>query len=383
MGATTRTVLVAHPGSELFGSDRMALESVRAFREAGDRVVVALPESGPLVGELLAAGAQVVILPQLVLRKALMKPSGWLRLFRDTFRGLGAGWRLISRVRPDAIYVSTITIPEWPALARMRGIPAVSHVHEAEASGSRLINAALYVPHLLSGAVVVNSKFSLNTIKASLPALTRRAEVIYNGVIGPENPSEPRASIEGPLRLLYMGRLSPRKGPDLILTAAAALRAEGRDVHVALLGAVFPGYEWYEAQLREQIAESGLEGAVEFLGFRPDVWPYVARADVLIVPSRLDEPFGNTAVEGILALRPVVVSDTSGLREAAGGYETAWLVSPDSADALADAMREIASAWGTVAANTSASAVEANMRHSPANYRAKIRHAIDTQLPRT
>ena len=238
--AAVRTVLVAHPGSELFGSDRMALESVRAFREAGDRVVVALPESGPLVDELVASGAQVVILPQLVLRKALMKPSGWLRLFRDTFRGLGSGWRLISRVRPDAIYVSTITIPEWPALARMRGIPSVTHVHEAEASGSRAINTALYVPHLLSNSVVVNSQFSLNTIRASLPSLARRAEVVYNGVLGPENPSEPRAAIEGPLRILYMGRLSPRKGPDLILSAAAMLRAEGISAEVINIHTIKP-----------------------------------------------------------------------------------------------------------------------------------------------
>ncbi len=374
--AAVRTVLVAHPGSELFGSDRMALESVRAFREAGDRVVVALPESGPLVDELVASGAQVVILPQLVLRKALMKPSGWLRLFRDTFRGLGSGWRLISRVRPDAIYVSTITIPEWPALARMRGIPSVTHVHEAEASGSRAINTALYVPHLLSNSVVVNSQFSLNTIRASLPSLARRAEVVYNGVLGPENPSEPRAAIEGPLRILYMGRLSPRKGPDLILSAAAMLRAEGREVEVALLGAVFPGYEWYEEQLRTQIAESDLDGHVVFLGFQPDIWPHVAHADVLVVPSRLDESFGNTAVEGILAQRPVVVSDTSGLREAAGGYETAWLIAPDDADSIAVALRDITNSWHGITANVSASAVEANFRHSPASYRAKIRRAL-------
>lgn len=378
----TRTILVAHPGSELFGSDRMALESVRAFREVGDRVVVALPEHGPLVAELRECGAEVVILPQLVLRKALMKPTGWVRLFRDTFRGLGAGWRLISRVRPDAVYVSTITIPEWPALARMRRIPAVSHVHEAEASGSRIVNAALYVPHLLSNRVIVNSKFSLETIRHSLPALSRRSEVVYNGVVGPDAPVPPRTDLAGILRILYLGRLSPRKGPDLILSAAAALVESGQQVEVALLGAVFPGYEWYEEQLREQIADSGLEGCVTFLGFQPDVWPHLAAADVLIVPSRLDEPFGNTAVEGLLAQRPVVVSDTSGLREAAGGYPTAWLIAPDNVAALTSALRAVVSTWSTVITQTEGDARVAALRHSPAAYRSAIRASFDAAASR-
>ena len=113
-----------------------------------------------------------------------------------------------------------------------------------------------------------------------------------------------------------------------------------------------------------------------FLGFQPDIWPHVAHADVLVVPSRLDEPFGNTAVEGILAQRPVVVSDTSGLREAAGGYETAWLIAPDDADSIAVALRDITNSWHGITANVSASAVEANFRHSPASYRAKIRRAL-------
>ncbi len=53
-----RTVLLVHPGAELFGSDRMLLESAIGLIEAGARVVVALPSSGLLVPELRAAGAE-------------------------------------------------------------------------------------------------------------------------------------------------------------------------------------------------------------------------------------------------------------------------------------------------------------------------------------
>lgn len=365
-----RTVLLVHPGAELFGSDRMLLESAIGLIEAGARVVVALPSSGLLVPELRAAGAEVVILPMLVLRKVLLTPRGLPRLFRDTFRGLGAAWRLIGRLRPDVVYVSTIIIPQWPLVARLRRTRSVSHVHEAEASGNKLVNGILYSPHLASERTIVNSRFSLDTIRAALPALARRSHVVYNGVTSPPQPISPRPRIERALRVLYIGRLSPRKGPDLVIEAASALHTSGREVEVTLLGAVFEGYEWFERDLREQAAAAGV--SVDFAGFHSVIWPFLAEADVLVVPSRVDEPFGNTAVEGILALRPVIASDSSGLREAAGGYATAQLVTPGDAESVAAALTDIHARWDEIVSTVADSRAEALRRHAPDVYRASI-----------
>lgn len=365
-----QTVLLVHPGAELFGSDRMLLESAIGLVETGARVVVALPSSGLLVQELVAAGAEVVIVPMLVLRKVLLTPRGLPRLFRDTFRGLGAAWRLIGRLRPDVVYVSTIIIPQWPLVARLRRTRSVSHVHEAEASGNRLVNGILYSPHLASHRTLVNSRFSLDTIRAALPALARRSHVVYNGVASPPHPLAPRPRVERALRVLYVGRLSPRKGPDLVIDAASRMHAAGRPVDVTLLGAVFEGYEWFERDLRRQAAEAGVP--VDFAGFHPDIWPFLAEADVLVVPSRVDEPFGNTAVEGILALRPVIASDSSGLREAAGGYATAQLITPGDPDSIAAALTDIDTRWDEMVSTVADSRAEALRRHAPAVYRSSI-----------
>ena len=369
-GDNRKTVLLVHPGAEMFGSDRMLLESATGLVEAGARVVVALPSTGLLVAPLREAGAEVVILPMLVLRKVLLTPRGLPRLFRDTFRGLGSAWRLIGRLRPDAVYVSTIIIPQWPLVARLRGTRAVSHVHEAEASGNPLVNRLLYAPHLASARTLVNSRFSLDTIRRALPTLADRTRVVANGVASPEHPARPRPRLDGPLRVLYVGRLSPRKGPDLVIDAAAALQAAGRPVEVTLLGAVFEGYEWFERDLRARAAATGVP--VTFAGFHPDIWPFLADADVLVVPSRVDEPFGNTAVEGVLGLRPVIASDSSGLREAADGYATAHLVAPDDADAIATALEEVRERWDDHVAGVAASRDEALRRHAPAVYRAGV-----------
>lgn len=365
------TVLVAHPGAELFGSDRMALESVIGLRESGARVVVALPSYGPLVNEMRTAGAEVIILRMLVLRKALLRPSSWARLISDAIKGFGSAWRLIGRVRPQVVYVSTITIPLWPVVARLRGAPSVSHVHEAEASGSRILNMMLYVPHLFSRRVLVNSRFSLETIRGALGLLAPRSMVIYNGVASPDEPAPPREVLDGPLRVLYVGRLSPRKGPDLVIDAARLLRKNtGREVRVTLLGTAFAGYEWFEEQLRTHGAQADIP--VEFAGFQSDVWPFFAEADVVVVPSRVDEPFGNTAVEGILALRPVVASNSSGLREAAGGYRTAHLVPAADATAIAVTLREVIARWHELRTMADEERARALERHAPEVYRAQV-----------
>lgn len=372
-----RTVLVAHPGAELFGSDRMLRESVAGLREGGTRVVVVVPTAGPLIDELRALGAEVVIAPGLVLRKALLRPSGWLRLFGEGLRGLGSAWRLITRVRPDAVYVSTITIPLWPLVAWLRRVPVVSHVHEAEASGSTLVNRVLYAPHMLAREVLVNSRFSQATIRHALPKLASRAHLVLNGVVGPEQPEPPRADTDGALRVLYMGRLSPRKGPDLVLSAASLLARDGVPVDVTLVGDTFPGYEWFGAELRQQASRAPRRMSVRFAGFQPDVWGYVAAADVVVVPSRIDEPFGNTAVEAVLGLRPVIVADTSGLREAADSYATARMVPVDEPEAISAQLRAFSESWAAVKADVEGSRAEALRRHSPESYRASVRRHVE------
>ncbi|WP_439255702.1 glycosyltransferase [Microbacterium sp. A94] len=358
----------------MFGSDRMLLESAIGLLGTGARVVVALPSRGLLDRELRAVGAEVVVIPMLVLRKALLKPRGLSTLFRDMFRGLGAAWRLISRLRPDAVYVSTIILPQWPLVSRLRGVRTVSHVHEAEASGRKFVNRILYSPHLASHRTLVNSRFALETIHTALPRLADRAHVVYNGVASPDSPIPPRAQLDGPLRVLYVGRLSPRKGPDLVIDAASLLHDAGRSVEVTLLGAAFEGYEWFEEQLRQQAVVNGVP--VNFAGFHSDVWPFLAEADVLVVPSRVDEPFGNTAVEGVLALRPVIASDSSGLREAASGYSTSKLVPADDAGAIAEALTSLADGWNLVVADASKNRAEALRRHSPGMYREQIAQAV-------
>ncbi len=380
--ATVPTVLVAHPGAELYGSDRMMLESVSAMVEVGWDVVVTLPVRGPLAAAVRARGGRVVQAPTPVLRKSALRPRGMVSLAAETARSIPGAVGMLRSVRPDAVYVSTVTIPLWIPVARAMGVPVVAHVHEAEQSAPALVRRALASPLLLANGVVVNSRFSRDVMAGSLPSLGRRCEVLYNGVEGPEHPTAAREVVDSAVRLLYVGRLSPRKGIDVAVEALADLVDSGTDAHLDLLGAVFEGYEWFERDLVELAQRRGVLDRLTFLGFQPDVWGHAAAADILLVPSRFDEPFGNTAVEAVLAARPAIVSDTSGLREAVDGYLSAQTVKPGSATAIAEAVRHVVANWSTYRGWAVKDAVIAADRHAPWRYRDQVAAAVRSAAPR-
>ncbi|MGO1315667.1 MAG: glycosyltransferase family 4 protein [Cellulomonadaceae bacterium] len=336
------TILCAHPSADVYGSDLQLVETVRAVHAAGWRVAVTLPSDGPLVPLLRTAGAAVVVEPFPVLRKALLRPRGLAGLAAQLPRATAHQAAVLRRVRPDVVLVNTLTIPTWVAAARQAGIPVVCHVHEAEDAVGSALRRALAAPLLLADRVVVNSRASRDVLVDAVPALTGRTEVVHNGLEDPPAPPAPPRHREprGPARLVVVGRLSPRKGIDVALDAAAELRRAGRDVTVDVAGTAFTGYDWYEKQLRERAQRPDLRGAVRLHGYVHPTWDLLAEADVVLVPSRA-EPFGNTAVEALLARRPLVASRVQGLSEIVREGVTGLLVRAGDPHALAAAVGDL------------------------------------------
>ncbi len=375
-----RTVLIANPGAELYGSDRMVLETVTALVEDGRRVIVALPGDGPLRAELTARGAEVQFCPMPVVRKSALRPLGALRLLGDVLRSFAPSLRLIRRCRPDVVLVNTTIAPLWFLLAAGLRVPRVAHVHEGESGASPLVLKGLYAPLVLAQRLVINSEFSRGVLVAALPRLAARSVVIYNAVPAPSQVTSARRQLEAPTRLVFVGRLSPRKGPDIALAAVQLLRERGVSVHLELVGSVFPGYEWFEAQLRDFVADQALTEAVSFAGFQGDVGAFTAAADIVLVPSTLDEPFGNTAVEAVLATRPSIVSAVGGLPEAVRGFQSVRLVAAGDPALLADAVVDVIGDWPRLRAAALEDATTRAQRYSSATYGAAVRAVLDAAV---
>ncbi|QYM80341.1 glycosyltransferase family 4 protein [Horticoccus luteus] len=125
-----------------------------------------------------------------------------------------------------------------------------------------------------------------------------------------------RAAAPGPrsLDLIFVGRLVPDKGVDLLLRALHRLHRRGSTPSLTIVGA---GPE--ETSLRALAAELGL-ARVTFAG----ALPAAAVADafrahrVAVIPSRWQEPFGVVVLEALACGCRVVAAATGGLPEAVG-----------------------------------------------------------------
>ncbi len=121
---------------------------------------------------------------------------------------------------------------------------------------------------------------------------------------------------DAPRVLTVLGRLEPRKGPDLLIRAVASLRAEMPDLVVRLVGSDIPTATGgsYAEQLTALADDLGV--GLDVVGARPAeaIAGLLAGSRVVVVPSRF-ESFSMVALEALAARRPVVISDACGAAE--------------------------------------------------------------------
>ncbi|GGG29081.1 glycosyl transferase [Rhodococcoides trifolii] len=364
------TVLFVHPSPDLYGSDLQLLESVCAVIEQGYRATVVLPSAGPLVDRLEAVGATVEVMHFPVLRKAVMTPVGIAKYLVDSIRSLLRMRSAIARIDPIALYVNTITIPAWILAGRLSRRYTVCHVHEVIDHPRRMVRMGLAAPLRLASRIVCNSEASRRSVCETRPLAPREIDVVYNGVRSRDAVVEP-ARYDGELRIVLVGRIAPRKGTDLAVDALALVRQQGVDARLTLCGDVFPGYEWYEQDVRERAEKSGVGDFVDFLGYVSDTGVVLRQSNIAIVPSR-QEPFGNVAVEAMLASRLVIAADVQGLLEIIDDGRTGLLFRAGDPDDLARQLTRVHNDEGLAEHVVEAAASTAGTRFSVERYRRDI-----------
>ena len=113
--------------------------------------------------------------------------------------------------------------------------------------------------------------------------------------------------------VLFLGRLSTKKSPELLLEAFSALPKEigGRTVWLVFAG---PDEAGMLLRLASQARQFGVSGRVVFSGsvFGEKKWAAYRDADVFVLPSQ-NENFGNTAAESAACGTPVIVTENCGI----------------------------------------------------------------------
>jgi glycosyltransferase involved in cell wall biosynthesis len=207
--------------------------------------------------------------------------------------------------RPDHKAVLTMHSTEYGRCGNAFHKGLCERVREHERYGTRRADRVIAVSHALKGE-----------IRWLYEIPDDKAWVIYNGVPvrrfdGWIDPGEVKARYRiGPMdpTVLFMGRLSWQKGPDLLVEAIPGLLRHHRNAKF-----VFAGEGHMRADLERRANELGVAHAVRWLGrlgFAEQADLFRA-CDVVCVPSR-NEPFGIIVLEAWAAGKPVVASQIGG-----------------------------------------------------------------------
>lgn len=152
------------------------------------------------------------------------------------------------------------------------------------------------------------------------------------------DPDEVAARVrEDPLRVVFVGNLTERKGLDTLVVALDRARRRGAAIELTVVGrTVEPDYV---ATVRETVTDRGLEDVVTFAGelSDEDLAATLAASHVLAVPSQY-EGFGIVYLEGMSFGLPAVASAAGGADEVVTDGETGVLVDPGDAGRIAEAL---------------------------------------------
>ena len=134
--------------------------------------------------------------------------------------------------------------------------------------------------------------------------------------------------------ILFLGRLSQKKSPDLLLQAFAQLPSSSPPAHLAFVG---PDESGMLTRLQQMAARSGVAEHVHFSGplSGNPKWSAYHDADIFVLPSQ-NENFGNTAAESVAAGTPVIVTAQCGIAPLLDGV--AGIAVPHSASSIAETM---------------------------------------------
>ena len=326
------------------GAERVLMDIAKPYR---DTCLVGLFEDGPFKDLLEQTDIPVQVLTDQPLQ--VRRESSLLQ----SLASLGQLIPLLLKVaqlsrKYDLIYVNTPKALVVGALAScLSDRPMVYHLHD------------ILTPEHFSSAnrrllVALANRFAKQVIAVSQASRTAFLEaggrpeiisVVYNGFeperfqgFEPERPSlRQDLGLHEQFVVGHFSRLSPWKGQHILIDAIARC---SDNVTALIVGDALFGEQDYVKQLRQQVADLGLEKRVQFLGFRSDVPQLMTACDLVVHTSTAPEPASRVLIEAMLCGKPLVASEDGGTVELVENGKTGLLIPPGDSHALASTISQ-------------------------------------------
>ena len=243
--------------------------------------------------------------------------------------------KIMKEEKPDVVHthlnVTKYTVPAAKLCGIRRCVHTVHNVaqEEAENSQQKIVNGISFklgwmVPVALSPEV-------RRTIASFYGLPEEKIPMIYNGVDLHRCLPKTTYALSEPVQLLHIGRFNHQKNHKGLLDAFARILEQYPNCHLNLLG---------DGELREETenyaAQLGIREKVLFHGSQTDVYPYLQKADVFLLPSNF-EGMPMTIIEAMGTGLPIVATAVGGVPDMLTHQESGLLV-PNRAEAVAEAV---------------------------------------------
>jgi len=287
-----------------------------------------------LVAELRAAGdsVEVIELP-------------WRSYPRGLLDNASPGLRRRLAGDYDALLQDELAHPSLAWTNRRLSVPIVSIVHHLRASENRQL-APLYravegrylrgVDGVVCNSTVTHDVVTELGVDDDRTVVAPPAGDRFDPAMGDDRIAE--GVHEGPLRLLFVGNITPRKGLDTLIDGLASADSEAE---LTVVGR--PVDEGYVARCHDRVTDLGLADRVTFAGGIDDASLADAFREhhLLAVPSRY-EGYGIVYLEGMSFGLPAIATTAGGATDIVSDGETGFLVDPGDSVAVADAIATLA-----------------------------------------
>jgi glycogen synthase len=210
-----------------------------------------------------------------------------------------------------------MTFPAGMAVAGLKGVPLVVHVHSTEFDRSgvhvdqRIYDIERRGMHSAMKIIAV-SYLTKNLITHHYGIDPSKVEVVYNAIESNGNGDIEKYNIHKDEKIvLFLGRITMQKGPEYFLAAAKKVLEVMDNVKFVMAGSG----DMIRRTI-EMAAGMGIGHKVLFTGFLRggDVEKVFKMADLYVMPS-VSEPFGIAPLEAMSHDVPVIISKQSGVSE--------------------------------------------------------------------
>ena len=300
------------------------------LRERGHRAIVLAPGVRTSSDERVRIVGRPVRVPYGgTVAPISFSPGSWKRI-RSAMRAFD----------PEVIHVHEPLTPSTSMLAVLAASAPVVATFHAYLERSRLMELA--GPVLRQVSRRIDAAIAVSDAAASFVRRVARVpiEIVPNGVDvrAFARPGPPVEGLPVGRKILWVNRLDPQKGFEIMVRAFEMLASQLEDVRLLVAG-----------DGRDRVVVRSLppsvRGRILRLGSVPhaELPRYHAAADVFASPAVGQESFGIVLVEAMAAGVPVVATDIPGYREVVRDGVDGLLVPANDATALASAIRRVLS----------------------------------------